>query len=127
MNSRALLYWIPTVLFALAMTGSGVFNASAAPPILEAMQHLSFPSWLPRLLGAWKLLGVVAILAPGLPRLKEWAYAGFFFNLTGAFVAHLAAGDPVGQAIPPLVILAIGMASWAMRPEGRRLGTILPG
>ena len=126
MNARTLGYWIPTALFALAMTGSGVFNASRAEPIVQGMAHLGFPAWLPLLLGIWKLLGVVAILVPGFPRLKEWAYAGFFFNLSGAFVSHLAAGDAVGDAIAPLVILGIGLASWAMRPEGRRLGTIIP-
>lgn len=126
MNARTLGYWIPTALFALAMTGSGVFNASRAEPIVQAMAHLGFPAWLPLLLGVWKLLGVVAILAPGFPRLKEWAYAGFFFNLSGASVSHLATGDAVGDAVAPLVMLGIGLASWAMRPDGRRLGTIIP-
>jgi len=86
------------------------------------MQHLGYPDYFARILGAWKVLGVLALLAPALPRLKEWAYAGFFFNLTGAALSHLAVGDGIEGAAAPLVLLAIGLLSWATAPASRQLG-----
>lgn len=121
MNKRTLGYWILTALFGLAMTGSATMNLMRPPELLEAMAHLGFPAWFPYWLGAWKLVGVVVLVAPGLPRLKEWATAGFLISLTSAAAAHLFAGDAVGEAIPPLVMLSMGLGSWALRPDGRRL------
>jgi len=68
------------------------------------------------------VLGGLAILAPRLPRLKEWAYAGIAFDLIGAAISHAAMGDPAAKVIVPLVILGIAAASWALRPASRRLG-----
>jgi hypothetical protein len=73
------------------------------------------------ILGIWKLLGGATLLWPGLPRLKEWAYAGILFDLTGATISHLAMGDGVRHAVTPLVIAALALASWALRPPGRTL------
>jgi hypothetical protein len=73
------------------------------------------------ILGVWKLLAAVALLAPALPRLKEWAYAGILFNLTGAAATHAFVKDPVSDIVSPLVLLAVGVASWALRPADRRL------
>mgnify|MGYP000908294780 CR=1 FL=1 len=113
MNKQTLPYWIPTVLFSLAMLGSGSMNLMGAPEVLAGLEHLGYPVYLAKILGTWKLLGVVALLAPGFRRLKEWAYAGFFFNLTGATLSHFASGDAVGQAIAPVIILSIGLLSWS--------------
>lgn len=121
-RARTYGYWAATGLFAFAMLGSGAMNASAQPEILEGMQHLGYPDYLPRILGVWKLLGVVALLAPGLPRLKEWAYAGFLFNLTGAAVSHAFVGDGAGEILAPLMMLGFALASWWLRPADRRLG-----
>ena len=88
-------------------------NLMGAPEILAGLEHLGYPAYLAKILGTWKLLGVVALLAPGFRRLKEWAYAGFFFNLTGATLSHFASGDAVGQAIAPVIILSIGLLSWS--------------
>lgn len=120
-TKNKLAYWIPTTLFALAMTGSSIMNLITPPELVEAMEHLNFPQWFPRWLGTWKLAGVIVLLAPGLPRLKEWATAGFTISLTSAAMAHIGAGDPIGEAIPPLVILALGLTSWAMHPASRKL------
>jgi hypothetical protein len=124
MTARSIGYWIVTGLFALASLGSGIGDLMQAPQIAEGIGHLGYPAYLMTLLGIWKVLGVGAILAPGLPRLKEWAYAGFAFQLTGAAFSHLAAG--VGSPVAPLVLLALGAASWALRPESRTLGRLLP-
>jgi uncharacterized membrane protein YphA (DoxX/SURF4 family) len=122
MNRSALPYWIFTALFTFAAAGSGVADLLGPPPIVEAMQHLGYPGYLAAVLGGWKLLGVAAILAPRLPRLKEWAYAGFLFDLSGAAISHISVGDGPGVFAIPLVILALGMGSWATRPAERRLG-----
>ena len=89
--------------------------------VIEAMTKLEYPSYLAVILGVWKVLGGVAVLIPRFPRLKEWAYAGMLFDLTGAAASHAACGDPVGEIVTPLVILGIGMASWALRPDSRTL------
>lgn len=121
MDKSKLGYWILTALVGLSLTGSASFNLMSPPELLEGMAHLGFPAWFPRWLGAWKLAGVAVLLAPGLPRLKEWATAGFVISLTSASAAHLAAGDGLGQAFPPLVLLSFVLGSWALRPADRRL------
>ncbi|MFO0684940.1 MAG: DoxX family protein [Sandaracinus sp.] len=121
MKARSLAYWITTLVFALAIGASGIGDLVRAPAIVEGLGQLGYPAYLMLLLGVWKLLGVAAILAPGAPRLKEWAYAGFFFELTGAAFSHVAAG--VGSPVAPLALAALAAASWALRPEGRTLGT----
>ena len=83
-----LIYWIPTALFAFAMGASAVFDLMHPPELIEGIKKLGYPEYLATILGGWKLLGTVAILVPRMPRLKEWAYAGFFFDLTGAALSH---------------------------------------
>ncbi len=114
-------YWIPTGLFAFALTGSGFMTITHQPPMVAVYQHLGYPMYFMTLLGAAKLAGVAVLLAPGLPRLKEWAYAGFAINLVSAAVSHVASGDPPGGAVAPMVLLALALASWHLRPEDRRL------
>ena len=121
-KTRIYIYLGTLGLFSLAMLGSGIMDLVLPPPLLAGMQHLGYPAYFVALLGVWKLLGVAAVLAPRLPRLKEWAYAGFAFDLIGASVSHAASGDPMGKILPPLVLLGIAMASWATRPADRRLG-----
>jgi uncharacterized membrane protein YphA (DoxX/SURF4 family) len=98
-------------------------DLSGAPQVLEGMAHLGYPAYFATILGVWKVLGAVAVLAPRFPRLKEWAYAGIFFDLTGAAASHAASGDAAGKVITPLVLVAIAAASWALRPEGRKLAS----
>ena len=88
-----LAYWITTGLFAFGLTGSGLMTVSHQPPMVAAYTHLGYPIYFMTLLGAAKLAGVAAVLAPGLPRLKEWAYAGFAITIGSALIAHLAVGD----------------------------------
>lgn len=88
---------------------------------VRGMVSLGYPVYFVTLIGAWKVLGGLAILAPRLPRLKEWAYAGIAFDLTGATFSQVAVGNPAAKAIVALVLLAIAATSWALRPPSRRL------
>ena len=122
MNARAAGYWTTTTLVALAfLTGGAAYLARADEP-LRGMAALGYPAYFVTILGAWKLLGGLALLAPRLPRLKEWAYAGIAFDLTGAAFSHAAVAHPAAKVIAPLVILGIAAGSWALRPASRRLG-----
>jgi uncharacterized membrane protein YphA (DoxX/SURF4 family) len=118
-------YWVTTGLTVVAFALGGVTDLKGGKDIAVGMAHLGYPLYFAAILGAWKLLGAVALAVPRFPRLKEWAYAGMVFDLTGAAVSHAASGDPVGKIMTPLVILLIVLASWVLRPEGRRLGTLL--
>ena len=122
MNAKTIGYWATTGLSSAAILGSGVAKLTGQAPLVEAMTHLGYPLYVMQILGFWYVGAAVALLAPGLPRLKEWAYAGVTFALTGATYSHLAAGDPVAEAAPTLVLLALALASWALRPASRRLG-----
>ena len=124
MKARKLGYWITTALVALVFASGGFFDLAKAPPVAATMAHLGYPAYVATILGLWKLLGTVALLAPGFPRLKEWAYAGMVFDLTGAAVSHAAAGDGAAVVATPLVVLALAIASWALRPAGRRLAAV---
>jgi uncharacterized membrane protein YphA (DoxX/SURF4 family) len=115
-RTKKISYWATTGLSALALAGIGVADLLRAPPMLAGLAHLGYPAYFATILGAWKLAGVVAILAPGFPRLKEWAYAGFFFTLSGAAMSHAASGDPLGNILFPVVLLGIVATSWALRP-----------
>lgn len=121
MNGRTIGYWATTGLLAAAFAAGGIFELSRSPEIVATLGHLGYPPYLTTLLGAWKLVGAITILAPRFPRLKEWAYAGIVFDLSGAVVSHLAVGDSVGQVVAPLALLGLAAASWSLRPEGRAL------
>jgi len=121
MNGRAVAYWICTVLVAFVFLSGGAANLWRPPQVLEGMTHLGYPPYFVLILGAWKLLGGIVILLPGLALLKEWAYAGMIFDLTGATASHLATGDTLFHIVTPLVIAAVVLASWALRPASRRL------
>jgi uncharacterized membrane protein YphA (DoxX/SURF4 family) len=92
-----------------------------SPQMVAGMAHLGYPAYFMLILGVWKILGGVAILVPGLRLVKEWAYAGMMFDLTGASASHLASGDDLGHILTPLAIAVVVVASWALRPESRRL------
>ena len=125
MNPKIAGYWAATGLFVFTLGASGVMDLVLPPMMSEAMHHLGYPEYVARLLGVWKLLGVAALVVPGTRRLKEWAYAGFFFDLSGAVVSHLVSGDGLGGAGAPLALLVLGAASWAL--VDARSGAWAPG
>lgn len=121
MNGKTIGYWVTTGLVAFSMGAGGLMDLARGPEMVASMAALGYPAYFLLILGTWKVLAVPALLAPKLPRLKEWAYAGIAFDLTGAALSHAAAGDAAGKIITPLVILGLAAASWALRPGARKL------
>jgi uncharacterized membrane protein YphA (DoxX/SURF4 family) len=120
MKTRDIAYWVTTGLTAFVFLSGGVADVAQPDFVMEGMTHLGYPAYFVTILGVWKVLGGVAVLAPRFPRLKEWAYAGMFFDLSGASASHAAVGDPAAKIVTPLIILGIVTASWSLRPESRR-------
>jgi uncharacterized membrane protein YphA (DoxX/SURF4 family) len=127
-----IIYWIATIWLSTGMLSTGVFQlfhakveGSLSPPGVYGIVHLGFPVYFLTILGVWKILGVVAILIPKFPLLKEWAYAGFFFIMSGAIYCHIAVDDPAKELIPATLNLFITVVSWYFRPAGRRLISVI--
>jgi DoxX-like family len=123
-KAQTIAYWVTTGILVFCMTG-GIFELLSVRMTIENMMKLGYPAYIIPLLGLGKVLAVAAILWPGFPRLKEWAYAGIFFNMTGATVSHIANRDGSSIVVVTATIAAFTLASWALRPQSRRLGTIL--
>lgn len=117
---RSIGYWAVTSLLGLGMLAGGLAQLFRAKPNMEGIQHLGYPIYLLTIVGFWKVIGVVALLVPGYPLVKEWAYAGFFFVLTGAVVSHAACGDGISQIAAPLIFTVLTVLSWYLRPEDRK-------
>ena len=119
-----IIYWIATIWLALGMvaTGTGqLIKMKAGQGGADMIKHLGYPVYLLTILGVWKILGVVAVLIPKFPLLKEWAYAGFFFIMSGAIFSHIATGDPISALLPSLLLLILTVVSWYFRPAGRKI------
>jgi hypothetical protein len=117
MTHRKAAYWATTGFAALALGATGAADLLRVPAIMESLAHLGYPTYFATILGTWELLGAAAIAAPDLPRVKEWAYAGTFFALTGAALSHAASGDPVVKVLVPLLVLGAVVVSSALRPR----------
>jgi hypothetical protein len=130
MKARTIVYWTMTILVAFFIGGGGlaqIWQYQANPH--SVVPELGYPMYFFAILGVWKLLGAIAILAPRLPRLKEWAYAGIFFDLTGAAASVAAVGGYGVYAFhvaAPLIIAGFCVTSWALRPESRKIGVLFP-
>ncbi|HEY2367506.1 MAG TPA: DoxX family protein [Polyangiaceae bacterium] len=109
------------VIVVLLMLSGGIMQVMRRPDAVEGIVRLGYPAYFVVVLGAWKILGSVALLAPKMPLVKEWAYAGFFFDLTGAAISHAVMSSAIGNVIGPLVFAGLAIASWALRPDSRRL------
>ena len=121
-KSRQLAYWITTLIIAFSLISGGAAQAFGQHDTVAGVVRLGYPGYFVTLLGVWKVLGGLAILAPGLPRLKEWAYAGAVFDLTGAGISSAASGLGARHVIVPFALAVLAFASWALRPATRRLG-----
>jgi uncharacterized membrane protein YphA (DoxX/SURF4 family) len=119
-----IIYWIATIWLALGMLSTGavqLLKAKEGQGGVDMITHLGYPIYLVTIIGIWKIMGVVAILIPKFPLLKEWAYAGFFFIMSGAIFSHIASGDPMTESIPSLLLLILTVTSWYFRPADRKL------
>ena len=121
MKTKTYIYWASTALVALDFLAGGITNLARPPMVVEGMAHLGYPAYFASILGFWKVLGAVALVAPRFPRVKEWAYAGIMFDLTSAAISHGVVGDGAGHVIAPLVFVALTLSSWALRPTSRTL------
>jgi len=116
-----IIYWIATLWLSLGMVSTGIVQIIPLEEEAQKMSELGYPMYFLRIIGTWKLLGVAAVLAPRLPLVKEWAYAGFFFLMTGAVFSHLAHGDAAAEYFGPVLLLVLTIVSWYYRPSERRL------
>lgn len=120
-----IIYWIATLWLSLGMLSTGIVQLfkleGNGPGSLDSMTHLGYPSYFVILLGIAKILGVVALLIPKFPLLKEWAYAGFFFIMSGAIFTHIAAGNSISEIFPSFLLLILTVLSWYFRPADRKL------
>jgi hypothetical protein len=115
-----IIYWIATLWLALGMISTGIVQLMQIKEETEMMKHLGYPLYFLTILGVWKLLGVIAILIPKFGLLKEWAYAGFFFAMSGAVISHLAVEDELLALFGPVLLIVLTIISWYYRPETRK-------
>lgn len=123
-RTRLIFYWITTSLIALEMFTGGTWDLLRTAYVRGLMDALGYPEYMLTILGTWKLLGALAVLAPRFPRLKEWAYAGMVFDLTGAAVSHALRHEGESQIAVTLTLALLVLASWALRPASRRLSAV---
>jgi uncharacterized membrane protein len=116
-----IIYWIATIWLALAMLASGLQQIFHTKGFVDIIVHLGYPLYFMYILGVWKILGVIAILLPGFKLVKEWAYAGFFFAMSGAVFSHIASGSSMKEVFPSLVLLIMTVVSWYFRPADKKI------
>lgn len=116
-----IIYWITTLWLALGMLSTGIVQLMKIQEEVDNMTHLGYPLYLLTLLGIWKILGVGAVLIPKFTLLKEWAYAGFFFAMSGAVISHITIDGFTGKVFPPLLLLVLTVLSWYFRPNDRKI------
>src|SRR5215510_15188538 len=123
---RTISYWTFTVIIVFELVAGSVWNLLQIEWVRVQLNHLGYPLYYTYINGLWQIGGAAAIIAPGFPRLQEWAYAVSFFHFSGAVVSHLLTGDlvPVSTWVTPLVFLTFVIVSWALRPADRRLPNI---
>jgi DoxX-like protein len=133
MMTKVIGYWVTTTLIGLETLAGGMTDLAhgrtslvSGPFVVDIITHLGYPVYVLTILGTWKVLGGITLFAPGLPRLKEWAYAGIFFELTGAAASLVEHGDDARELIAPLVLAGLALASWALRPPSRALEVPFP-
>ena len=120
-KTHKIIYWIATIWLSLGMVSTGAVQLMKIKEETEMMSRLGYPVYVLTILGIWKMLGTIAVLVPKFPLLKEWAYAGFFFAMSGAVFSHLANGDSVIELIGPTLLIVLTIVSWYLRPADRKL------
>ena len=126
-KKNKIIYWATTVFLALGMLAQGLaqlFHTKGYVDIINV--HLGYPLYFMNIIGIWKILGVIAILIPGFKLVKEWAYAGFFFVMSGAVFSHIASGDSIKEIAPSLFLLILTVAAWYSRYVYRKVTSVKP-
>src|SRR6187399_1259651 len=116
-----IIYWISTIWLALGMVSTGIVQLMKSKEDVAMMIRLGYPIYFLMIIGVWKMLGVIAVLIPKFPLLKEWAYAGFFFLMSGAVISHLVVGDASKELFGPILLIVLTMVSWYFRPSDRKI------
>lgn len=119
-----IIYWISTLWLALGMLSTGGVQLFKVKTEVDMITHLGYPIYFLTILGIWKFLGVIAVLIPKFPVVKEWAYAGFFFAMSGAICSHIAIGNPINEILPSLLLLILTVVSWYFRPADRKVVSV---
>lgn len=114
-KGKKIVFWISTIIIAVAFFITGLGNLFPFAHIAQDMAHLGYPAYFLKILGTWKILGAVAIIVPGTPKIKEWAYAGVMLDLTGAALSRFFVGDDLQMIIVPLAIATLVTANYAVR------------
>jgi hypothetical protein len=114
-------YWIITLLLSFCIFSGGLAQAMLLQGVVQGFKPLGYPTYFISVIGVWKVLGVIAILLPGYQLLKEWAYAGIFFVMTGAVISHIASNDIHGQIVAPVILAVFTVLSWYLRPPDRKI------
>ncbi|MGN8070896.1 DoxX family protein [Mucilaginibacter sp. SG564] len=120
-KKKTLWYWIVTVVLSFFIFSGGLAQALRVEGVVQGFKPLGYPTYFIALIGIWKMLGVIAILVPKFKLLKEWAYAGIFFVMSGAVISHIASNDISAQIIAPFVLAIFAVLSWYLRPADRKI------
>lgn len=120
-NRDKIIYWVATIWLSLGMVSTGIVQLIQMEEEVQKMNTLGYPSYFLTIIGIWKILGVIAVLVPKFPLVKEWAYAGFFFLMSGAIFTHLAVADEAVEYFGPTLLLVLTVVSWYFRPADRKL------
>ena len=116
-----IIYWIATIWLSLGMLSTGIVQLLKTDEEVDMMTHLGYPVYFLTIIAVWKILGVVAVLIPKFPLLKEWAYAGFFIAMSGAIISHLISGDEAKEIFGPTLLLILTIVSWYFRPADKKV------
>jgi hypothetical protein len=120
-GSKTIWYWIITGILSFCLFSGGLAQALQLQGVVQGFKPLGYPIYFISIIGIWKMLGIIAILIPGFKLLKEWAYAGLFFTMTGAVISHIASNDIHAQIIAPAVLAIFIVLSWYLRPADRKI------
>ncbi|HYH55238.1 MAG TPA: DoxX family protein [Anseongella sp.] len=120
-----IIYWIATIWLALGMLSSAIVQLIKVEEEVDFILRLGYPVYFLTIIGCWKILGVVAVLIPKFPLLKEWTYAGFLFITSGAAFSHIASGT-MSEIFPSLLLLTLTALSWYFRPAERKVIAVNP-
>lgn len=120
-RAHVIAYWVTTLIVVQENLAGAIWGALQLEYLTANLKHLGYPDYFQYIVGLWQLLAALALIAPRTGRLKEWAYAGVFFNYSSAVASHVIVGDGPAKWIAPLIYAALSVASWALRPADRRV------